>query len=281
MHKKIYILLATYNGEKYLREQLNSLFKQSYSNWLLWTHDDNSKDNTVEILRSYSDKFPDKIKFLDDNISCGGAKENFAYLLNKIDDNYDYIMFCDQDDVWLQDKIEVTLNKILEVEEKNGSKPILIHSDLKVVDEYLHTISDSMFKYQKLNLSNQYSLTNISIENIVTGCTMMLNKRLVQQVKNIPKEAIIHDWWISIIALKNKGIIEFVNSSTILYRQHSSNTIGSKQIKLSFYLRKIFSFSKIINTYKNIYKQYKKAGISISILYLILTKIKMIIKKIL
>ncbi len=84
MHKKIYILLATYNGEKYLREQLNSLFKQSYSNWVLWVHDDNSKDNTIEILRSYSDKFPDKIKFLDDNFSTGGAKENFSYLLNKI-----------------------------------------------------------------------------------------------------------------------------------------------------------------------------------------------------
>ena len=116
MSKKIYILLATYNGEKYLKEQLDSLFEQTNQHWTLWIHDDNSKDNTVNIIKKYKSKYPDQIEFLDDDISTGGAKENFTYLLDNINDDYDYIMFCDQDDVWLEDKIEITLKKMLEIE---------------------------------------------------------------------------------------------------------------------------------------------------------------------
>ena len=277
--KKIYILMATYNGEKYLREQIDSLLSQSYQNWQLIIHDDNSKDNTVNIIKEYINNNIDKIKLINDDVSAGGAKENFTYLLKNIDKNYDYIMFCDQDDVWSEKKIELTLNKMIEVEQNNANKSILIHTDLEVVNDKLETISDSMFMYQKLNLSNQYSLTKISMENIITGCTMMLNKHLVVKIKDIPREAIMHDWWIAIITLKENGIIEFLDNSTIKYRQHEFNTIGSKEVNYSYYLKKLPKIKEIISKYKRIYFQYRKANVNINIVNFIFMKSLMIVKK--
>ena len=81
---KVYILMATYNGEKYLREQLDSLFNQTYQEWVLWIHDDNSIDSTELIINEYVDRYPDKIIYLNDGVRCGGAKENFSYLLEKL-----------------------------------------------------------------------------------------------------------------------------------------------------------------------------------------------------
>jgi len=276
---RIYILLATYNGTKYLEEQINSILNQTYENWKLIIHDDNSNDNSVSIIKEYSKKYPNKIKLIDDSIATGGAKENFTYLLYHIDDNFDYIMFADQDDVWLKNKIEITLDKMLKIEQKNYNKPILIHTDLKVVDKELDIISESMFKYQKLNISNQYNLERISLENIVTGCTMMINKSLSLKVKYIPKEAIMHDWWFAIITLRDEGIISMVRESTILYRQHELNTIGSQEINLFYYVKKFFNLKKNVKNYIDIYQQYKRANISIKIYKLIFMKFSMILKK--
>ena len=189
-------------------------------------------------------------------------------------------MFCDQDDVWREDKIEITLNKMLEIEKDNTGEPILIHTDLKVVDEELNVISKSMFKYQRLDLTNQYKVEKIALENIVTGCTMMLNKHLVKISKDIPKEAIMHDWWIAIITLKHNGVIEFVNKATILYRQHSVNSIGAKKVNLLYYAKKAINLKDILGSYKSIYLQYININIDISISNFILHKLLMIINKI-
>ena len=272
--------MATYNGEKYLQEQIDSLLNQTYQNWVLWIHDDNSNDKTVEIIEKYQNNYPNKIRFIHDNISTGGAKENFTYLLNKIDNNFDYIMFCDQDDVWLENKIEITLEKMREIEKSNIDKPVLIHTDLVVVDEKLNVIADSMFQYQKLSLNNQKNIKLIAMENIVTGCTMMLNKKLALLGKNIPNEAIMHDWWIAIITLKENGIIGFINETTILYRQHALNTVGSKQVNLLHYLKKLLTVKSIIHSYKSIYLQYTKAGIKMNITYFVFHKTTMILRKI-
>lgn len=278
--KLLYILLATYNGEKFLKEQLDSLFRQTYQNWVLWIHDDNSKDNTVSVIKEYKSKYPDNIKFLDDDISTGGAKENFTYLLEKIDENFDYLMFCDQDDVWLDTKIEITLNKMLEVENKNKNKSILIHTDLKVVGEDLITISKSMFSYQKLNIKNQYDIEKLALDNIITGCTVMINKEAFKSINKIPKEAIMHDWWIGLCVLKNNGIIEFVHKTTILYRQHSLNSIGSKQVNFKFYLAKVLDIFSTFKQFKLLYAQINKIGIKMSFFKLIILKLILISKKI-
>jgi glycosyltransferase involved in cell wall biosynthesis len=243
----IYILLATYNGEKYLKEQLDSLFNQSYHDWVLWVHDDNSKDSTVDIIKEFEKKNPAKIKFVDDDIYTGGAKENYDFLLSTIDDNYDYIMFCDQDDVWYENKIRITLDKMIEVENKNFDEPVLIHTDLKVVDEKLKTISISYFDYQhiipKWSKNKDISL----VQNSVTGCTMMINKNAIKISCPISQNAIMHDWWILLRVLQHNGVVEYIDQPTLSYRQHPLNDTGAKGFSFIKLLSKISSFKK----YKN------------------------------
>jgi glycosyltransferase involved in cell wall biosynthesis len=107
----IAIAMATYNGEKYLKEQIDSILEQSYNNWVLYIHDDNSQDNTVSIIKEYQLKYSNKIVFLDDDISFGNPQDNFSYIITKIPESYEYYMFSDQDDFWLENKIEITLKK--------------------------------------------------------------------------------------------------------------------------------------------------------------------------
>lgn len=280
MDKKVYILMATYNGEKYLKEQIDSILNQTYKNWRLIIHDDNSTDNTLNLIKEYVEKYPEKIILIDDDISTGGAKENFAYLLNKIDDNFDYIMFSDQDDVWFENKIELTLNKMIETERKYSKKPILVHTDLKVVDENLNVIAESMIRYQKIDINNQKYIKFLALENVVTGCTVMINKYLYNLVLNIPKEAIMHDWWIALVALKNNGIIEFLNIPTILYRQHTNNDTGAKRIDKKYYFKKLLCIKEIIRGYNRLIKQTKKISINLSIIEIIFLKFYLIKRKI-
>jgi glycosyltransferase involved in cell wall biosynthesis len=228
------ILMATYNGEKYLVEQLDSIINQTYKNWILVIHDDGSIDSTIDIIKEYVNKYSDKIILVEDNIKCGGAKENFFHLINiaKSNFNFDYIMFSDQDDVWLPEKIEITLNKMIETENKYGkNKPILVHTDLKIVDENLNLISNSFWEYQKINPLNN-SLNCLLLENTVTGCTMMINRILFDKII-LDKNAIIHDWWIALICKITEGIIVPIEEQTILYRQHGRNDTGAKGASIS------------------------------------------------
>ena len=252
MSKKIYILLATYNGEKYLKDQLDSLFEQTNQHWTLWIHDDNSKDNTVNIIKKYKSKYPDQIEFLDDDISTGGAKENFTYLLDNINDDYDYIMFCDQDDIWLENKIEVTLNKMVEIEKENIGIPLLIHTDLYIYENEKKNEYIKFMEYQKLNYRFD-TLNRLFMQNIVTGCTMMINKKGIKKISDIPKEALMHDWWAAIV-VSAFGKIGFVNRATILYRQHDNNTVGAKKRDLTFFVNKIFNPISLKGNFLQIYK---------------------------
>ena len=267
MNKKIYILLATYNGEEYLKEQIDSLLRQTHIDWILWIHDDNSKDNTVNIIREYMLEYPLKIKFLEDEISTGGAKENFIYLLNNIDKNYDYIMFCDQDDIWLENKIEFTLSKMKEVESSNPSKPVLIHTDLKVVDANLSTISESFFIYQKIKPEWSKDFDMSLVQNSTTGCTMMINKKAKEISMPIGINAIMHDWWILLRVLQNNGVVEFIEDSTMLYRQHALNDVGAKGFS---YL----GLAKKITSLKKYYLMSKDLGLKLSIIEIVYIKIK-------
>lgn len=251
----IYILLVTYNGEKYFIEQIESLLSQSYQNWKIWIHDDGSKDNTVKIIKDYANKYPEKIVFLDDDISCGGAKENFTYVLNNIDKNFDYIMFCDQDDVWKSDKIEKTLEKMQELENRYGNKmPLLVHTDLEVVNDRLETKSMSMWESQYINPKSD-TLNKLLIQNTITGCTTMINKILASKSLPISEKCIMHDWWIGLVA-SAFGKIGFISESTIKYRQHDSNDTGAKNYDYKFIIDKLKKFGEI-NIDKNIIQAKK------------------------
>ncbi|CAM4017028.1 glycosyltransferase family 2 protein [Arcobacter cloacae] len=273
--KLIYILLATYNGEKYLRDQLDSLLKQTYQNWVLWIHDDNSNDNTVNIIREYERKYPSKIEFLDDDISTGGAKENFSYLIQKIDNNFDYVMFCDQDDIWLDDKIKKTLLKMEEVDRNFQKSPIVIFTDLIVVDQNLKILAESMWKYQKVKPIFSQDIYRLATCNVITGCTMMLNKLAIREY-NFSKNALMHDWSIALQVLKIGGKIAYVNEGLILYRQHSFNVCGAKNITLISYLNHIRQFNNSLEANLSNYNMLKELQIFTNIFSFIFSKIKTI-----
>lgn len=252
------ILLATYNGEKYIKQQIDSIINQSYTNWNLIIRDDGSTDRTLEIINQYITTFPGKVHLLCDHEKNLGPSGNFSRLLEG--SKADYTMFCDQDDVWKDSKIEITFQKMKALE---GSKlvPVLIHTDLKVVDTNLRTIADSMFSFQKLN-KNFATINYLLVQNNITGCTMMINKKLRDISKPIPEEVIMHDWWIALVAVAF-GKIGFVDYPTIQYRQHGANDTGAKRysIDLMKRMKSVKKMYQIVN--KNIvqancfYERYK------------------------
>jgi glycosyltransferase involved in cell wall biosynthesis len=226
-NKIISILLATYNSELFLEEQLNSIINQKYSNWILYIRDDDSTDNTKEIIKNYEVTYKN-IVHLKDNVKKRGATMSFLWLLKKVES--DYYMFCDHDDVWLPNKIQLTLNKMLESDIDENKIPIIVHTDLVVVDKNLKLISDSFWKYSNLDILD-VSYNNLAYANCITGCTMMINntaKKLINFEENIDFP---HDSWIGLLVSYNNGIILSMDIPTILYRQHENNLIGVNKKK--------------------------------------------------
>ena len=240
---KISILLTTYNSSKYIREQLDSLLSQTFKDWNLYIRDDGSKDNTLEILEEYR-SCDDRIILVKDKRGNLGAAHGFMELLATIDS--DYYMFCDHDDVWLADKIEKSYNKMMECESKfNG--PVLIHTDLLVVDQNLNVINSSYWKIVGLKPKVITSGKMIQVFNCVTGCTMFFNRKVKEISLPYHRLAPMHDWWIAIQTINHGGIISQVCESLIKYRQHESNEVGAKEVNISYYLSKI---KNIKNTFR-------------------------------
>lgn len=222
--KKIAILLATYQGESYIKQQLDSLLGQTYKNWKAFIHDDGSKDQTVRIVKEYCEKYPDHFSIIE-GPSCGGAKGNFFFLTNMIES--ELYMYCDQDDVWKSEKVQITLDGMEKISKKE--KPCLVFTDLTVVDSNLKVIDNSMSHYQRLDCEKK-GLNRALIQNVVTGCTMMINRSLRDlMVKKCDyKNVLMHDWWAAVIA-NAFGEAYYIDVPTILYRQHLDNSVGAKK----------------------------------------------------
>lgn len=222
------ILMATYNGEKFLNEQIDSIINQSFNDWRLYIRDDGSKDNTLNILNSYAEKYKDKIIIVKDNKGNLGSKLCFNELMKH--STSEYIMFSDQDDVWLEKKVEIMINKIKEAELVNGKIiPCVVHSDLSVVNSKLETINPSLWNYEKID-PRKNSFNRLLMKNTITGCTMIMNRTLKELVKDVPLMANMHDHWIALVA-SAFGKIEFIPEATILYRQHENNVVGALKQK--------------------------------------------------
>ena len=232
----ITILMATYNGERFVRAQIESILDQTEQNFILQIQDDGSTDGTFSILCEYAEKYPEKIKAHKSVANSGGAKWNFLQMMAAYQD--DYVMLCDQDDVWLPNKIEVTLRAMQNMEETYGKQtPILVHTDLTVVDESLHVIGESLNKMLDLRMEN-VALPSQVAQNTVTGCTAMYNQALAQLIR-IPNFCMVHDWWLGLIAICF-GKKEYLPERTMLYRQHGANSIGAKKVvSFSFIANKI------------------------------------------
>lgn len=222
---KVEILLATYNGAAYLEAQLESLLKQTFQDWKVIARDDGSSDATLKILKDFAQRHPNRIQIIEDGKKGLGAKGNFARLLEFAQARY--VMFCDQDDVWLPSKIELTLARMQALEAKLGPQtPVLVCTDLEVVDRNLQRIAPSLVEYQSLEPRSGQPWKHLMVQNFVTGCTVMLNRSLLQQALPIPLEAKMHDWWLALVG-GVFGHIEFVPEPTVLYRQHGNNDTGA------------------------------------------------------
>ena len=226
----ISVLLATHNSEKYLSAQLDSLITQTLPVHI-FVSDDFSTDSTLEILKKYP------VTLIKSDTPLKSAQENFMFLLQNVP-HADYYMFCDHDDVWLKDKVERTLNKMLELD---NNKPALVHGELAVADEKLNIISESMFVRQKLDKIQ--SLERTLIQNNVTGCTVMINNALrdIAIKKHDTKDMIMHDWFLALLA-SACGSVGFVEPYLMLYRQHGNNEVGAKDASsIKYIVQKAFS----------------------------------------
>ena len=215
---QIDILLATYNGEKYLKCQIDSILNQTHKNIRLLINDDCSTDNTRAILKEYEEK-DDRIKVKYNEKNLGYVK-NFEDLLKRVENKY--FALSDQDDFWKEEKIEKSLNKLLEEDAD------LVFTDLEPVDEKLNTITPSMVRFMQMdkNIKKHQDYKSVFLRNCVTGCTILSKKELINEYIPIPtKEPMVHDWWMALI-ISQIGKITFLDEPTIKYRQHGNNQLG-------------------------------------------------------
>ena len=233
----ITIIMAVYNGQEYIREHLESLKDQTYTEWRLVIRDDRSSDKTAEIVKKFSDEVEQEVIFKVNEKPSGSAKNNFALLINDAKES-DYVMFCDQDDIWKKDKIEITFNKMKQAEERYGRDfPLLVHGDVEVIDENGNINADSMFEMSHINADSK--LPQILIQNHVTGCTMMCNKKLIAGISEYASSEyiIMHDYLAALYA-SVFGKIEVIRKPLLSYRQHSGNSVGAKNNNNPVYLLK-------------------------------------------
>lgn len=220
------ILLATCNGFSFIASQLDSILAQDYKAIRLLIRDDVSQDSTRKILETYANRFPEIITLLPSGQRLG-VKGNFSCLMEHSKANY--IMFADQDDIWEHNKISKTFEKMKEVEKEYANDtPLLVHTDLKVVDRDLNLLSSSFWEYNHNHPIQAQTLNRLLMQNSVTGCTMMINRHLLKLALPIPECSAMHDWWLALVSAAF-GRIEALPEPTILYRQHGNNNLGAQK----------------------------------------------------
>lgn len=231
----ITVLLASRQGAAFIKEQMDSILNQTITDIKIVVSDDDSNDGTREILEEYQASYPDRI-FLNHRSPDRRARDmedgippaagNFFWLLSQAADPY--IMLSDQDDVWKENKAEVLLKEMKKLEMQYGTEhPILVHSDMEVVDGELNRLHSSFFSYQHCDPSRT-SFAELLVENSVTGGAVMMNRALAEFFVVRPEACFMHDWWIALTA-SCFGVISCVKEPLYFYRQHGRNTLGAKE----------------------------------------------------
>jgi glycosyltransferase involved in cell wall biosynthesis len=274
------IIMPAYNGETFLSGQIDSIITQSFTDWKLIIRDDGSTDRTPEILRSYAHNYPDKIFLSKNDEGHTGHIHNILALMKE--SNAEYLMFCDQDDVWLPGKIDLTLNKMKQLEDQYGPDvPFLVFTDLKLVDKNLNIISESFWNHQKIDPDISQRWKRLIAQNVVTGCTMMLNLKAKSESMSMMKimmdELISHvidlDRCIAISVAKT-GQLGYLSVPTVLYRQHDANLTGALQYGIRYLLNKTRDGIKIFTFFKKVSRHYKDVGVWELIYYKITINLK-------
>ncbi|MBS3902474.1 MAG: glycosyltransferase family 2 protein [Dethiobacter sp.] len=226
----VQVLLSTYNGQKYIEEQMDSVLNQDYPELGVLVRDDGSTDATLTMLEKYAGIKNVQI-FQGKNI---GVVRSFFALLEVSSPEMEYIAFCDQDDVWLKDKVSRAIGNL----KKYGDTPAMYCSRVTLADENLKILGYSQIPRR------EPSFANALVQNVATGCTIIINNAARQLLlKELPSAILIHDWWIYLV-VSAFGKVIYDEESKILYRQHSLNMIGEKSGLLAKWLRRIKRFLK-------------------------------------
>jgi hypothetical protein len=223
----VWILLPTWNGARFVGEQIASIQQQSIGDWRLLVRDDGSTDGIGDIIDRLAASDP-RIERLPDASANAGVIANVSELMTAaLQRGARRVMLADQDDVWLPHKIANSLALLDQEQGADRDRPVLVHTDLTVVDEQLHEVAPSFLRYQRKRHEPVDPLGALLVTNFVTGCTTLFNDALLKLATPVPAEAPMHDWWLASCAAA-AGTIRFHPGSTVLYRQHGANTLRHK-----------------------------------------------------
>ena len=221
---EVTILMATFNGGDYIGEQLDSLLNQTYRHWRLVVHDDGSTDNTVAIVNDYGAK-DSRITLLTDGVAAAGAARNYLHLLNQT--HADLYMFCDQDDIWLPQKVEQMVAAIYPIEQ-----PAMVYAN-----GYFYR-SGKVITQKTTTIHPRFLKDSLFFNSGIQGCSIIVNKQLIALLKPFPEQVAMHDHLLT-MAAATLGRISYVDEVLTWYRQHERNVTGNQQVG---YFAKICSF---------------------------------------
>jgi glycosyltransferase involved in cell wall biosynthesis len=217
---RVAILLCSYNGERFLAEQLDSLKGQSYGNWEVWVSDDGSTDNTLDILQQYQSDWGLRLRIVRG--PARGFASNFLSLVCRTEIEADYFSYADQDDIWDRHKIQ---RAIARLEALKTSKPALYCSRTCLIDERGAVLGFSRLFTQKPDFRNAL------VQNIGGGNTMVFNRAVRNLLISAGPDLDVaaHDWWTYIAVTATGGAVIYDPEPSLLYRQHENNLMGSNK----------------------------------------------------
>lgn len=261
----IAILMATYNGGKYLHKQIDSILAQTSQDWHLYIHDDGSKDDTLAVIHEYVEKHADRITQLN-YPSQGGACRNFLSMLRTVE--APYYMFCDQDDVWHREKVAHSYRKIKDIEATHAGLPLMVHCNLQIVDEDLKVIHPSFWDICQLHPEIYHTLSH-RVSSIIPGCTIIMNHQ-VKDIVGDASKAIMHDYWLTVRTLAAGGRVEPLDEALMDYRQHSDNAVGVESCyKNMSGLYKLTHLPYLLRAHKDNYRMLRAAGYGSAVTYVV------------
>lgn len=227
MASSIDILLATYNGARYLPELLASLDAQDGPDFRVLVRDDGSRDGTRDILADWAAGRPGRVTMLPTDRSTGSAAGNFDRLMQA--STADYVLFADQDDLWRPGKVAATIAALRTAEAEGGgaSRPAMAFCDLALVDGAGQPLHASFRAFQGLDAAAGVRFERLLLNNVVTGCAMGVNRAAVTVSGPLPPEAVMHDWWLALVCA-GLGTVRVMPECLIDYRQHEGNVVGAR-----------------------------------------------------
>ncbi|HFR3538597.1 glycosyltransferase family 2 protein [Streptococcus iners] len=245
---KVNILMSTYNGQQFLAEQIRSIQEQTFSDWTLLIRDDGSSDRTKDLLQEFA-RQDSRIRLIDlEEQKNIGVIKSFHRLVQY--EKADYYFFSDQDDVWLPDKLEVSLQ---EARLYPTDQPLMVYMDLTVVNQDLQVMTESMIRSQSHHANTE--LVQELTENTVTGGVAMINHTLAELWSGT-EDVLMHDWYLALLA-SALGKLVFIDKPGELYRQHADNVLGARTLSKRFkkWIRPHILFKVYWDLIKNSQKQ--------------------------